>query len=372
MLLDEKTQLFRERLNKIYKVNTYKKLSPSELYDYVNFIENNKNAMHLGFFHIQIYCNERAKYLILNAKLKFYTNTESNTKINMVEKNKIISKLKYAIASSNSYIKNLRPSLYGKYHAKVVLFLENCKKNEPANFSNPNAVISLRDVSKYYVNKFNAFKVLKNVDLEINNGEFVVILGPSGSGKTTLLNIISGMDNATYGEVIVAGESLINKRDSALTSFRKRNVGYVFQQYGLLPNLNVRENVEIGANLQKNDSKKIDIDELLKVLGIFDFRKKLPYELSGGQQQRVSIARSLAKNPNVLFGDEPTGAIDEKNTKEILTLFKKTNKKYKTTIIIVTHNNLIAEMADTVIKFNDGKVSQILHNPNPKTVEEIN
>jgi putative ABC transport system ATP-binding protein len=179
------------------------------------------------------------------------------------------------------------------------------------------------------------------------------------------------MDNATYGEVIVAKESLINKRGSALTIFRKNNVGYVFQQYGLLPNLTVRENVEIGSNLQNDKDKKLPIDELLQTIGMYEYRNKFPYELSGGQQQRVSIARSLAKNPNLLFGDEPTGAVDEKTSKEILQLFKEVNNKFGNTVIIVTHNPLIAKLATTVIKVNNGKIEKVIKNNNPKTVDQV-
>lgn len=213
---------------------------------------------------------------------------------------------------------------------------------------------------------------MKNVNLKINPGEFVVILGPSGSGKTTLLNIISGMDTASYGKTIICGENLINYNSNELTEFRRRNIGYVFQQYGLLPNLTIRENVEVGANLQSNKSKRIDIDELLKTIGIYEHRNKFPFELSGGQQQRVSIARSIAKNPNIIFGDEPTGAIDEEMSKQVMQLFLDVNKKYKTTIVIVTHNPIFADLASVVIKVNNGKIADVIKNKKPKTVNQLN
>lgn len=363
--------VFKKRLKEFYKVKSYKKLGAAQLYSYIQYIENNKSLIWLNPVHIRNLCIEEKRLQELTAKFDYFKAVVSNEESKKLS-DKDKRKLKFAIVSSKSYIKNLRPSVFSKYHAKVVLHLENIKKTEPTIAHNPENIITLRNVSKYYVNQYMAFKVLKNVDLEVPMGKFVVILGPSGSGKTTLLNIISGMDNATYGDVVIANESLINKRGSALTVFRKNNIGYVFQQYGLLPNLTVWENVEIGANLQKDKSKQIDITELLNSVGMLQFKKKFPYELSGGQQQRVSIARSLAKNPTLLFGDEPTGAIDEKNTKEILQLFSNVNKKYKTTIIVVTHNALIAEMADMVIKFNDGVISQIIHNDKPKTVAEIN
>ena len=165
-------------------------------------------------------------------------------------------------------------------------------------------IIELRNVVKYYNNKVLATKALYDINLTIEKGEFIIILGQSGSGKTTLLNIISGMDNATYGDVIVAGQNIIDYNAKQLTLFRRKNIGYVFQQYGLLPNLTVIENIQIGQNLQKNKNKRIAISEILESIAISSQKNKYPNELSGGQQQRVSIARSIAKNPNILFGDE--------------------------------------------------------------------
>ena len=241
-----------------------------------------------------------------------------------------------------------------------------------SDFDNQPYAVELKNVVKYYNNKVLATKVLSNVNLQIKKGEFVVILGPSGSGKTTLLNIISGMDNATFGDTIVAGENLIDYNASKLTLFRRNNIGYVFQQYGLLPNLTVKENIEIGQNLQENKSKIIPIDEILKAIGLETQSRKYPNELSGGQQQRVSIARSVAKNPNILFGDEPTGAIDEEMSKNIMNLFVEINKKYHTTIIIVTHNPILAEIATMVINVANGSISNIKINKNPKSVDQLN
>ena len=276
----------------------------------------------------------------------------------------------------NTYFINKSAILDKYYEQKDNIDLQiYTLKEEYKNFSqfdSSNLAIKLKNVVKYYNNKVLANKVLSNVNLEINKGEFVVILGPSGSGKTTLLNIISGMDNATYGDTIIAGENLIDYNQSMLTTFRRNNIGYVFQQYGLLPNLTVKENIQIGQNLQHNRSRFISIDEILKSIGLESQASKYPNELSGGQQQRVSIARSIAKNPNILFGDEPTGAIDQQTSKNIMNLFVDINKKYKTTIVIVTHNPILAELATMVIYVSDGTVSKIKYNSKPKTVEELN
>lgn len=243
------------------------------------------------------------------------------------------------------------------------------KKTVP--FKNKDNIIELRDVVKYYTNGFTITQILKGVKLEIKKGDFVVILGPSGSGKTTLMNIISGLDRATDGVTNVCGYNLINLKDSELTKFRQKNVGYVFQQYGLLPNLTVKENVEIGSYLQTNKSKKLNAEEVLDAFGMLEHKNKFPHQLSGGQQQRVSIARAFAKNPTILFGDEPTGAVDEDMSKVVMQEFININKKYGTTIIIVTHNSIFEELGSLVIKFNNGKISSINRNPNPKSVDEL-
>lgn len=232
-------------------------------------------------------------------------------------------------------------------------------------------IIDLENVVKYYSNGVTTNKVLRGLNLKVPEGEFVVILGPSGSGKTTLLNIISGMDRASSGKTIIANKNLIFLSDTKLTEFRKNNIGYIFQQYGLLPNLTVRENIEIGAHLQKDPAKRLNIDDLLKDIGMYEHRNKLPAELSGGQQQRVSVARAIAKNPKIIFGDEPTGALDEEMTQIVLQQFVDINKKYKTTLIIVTHNPLIAEIATFVIKVGDGVIKSVIKNPNPKQIKDV-
>jgi putative ABC transport system ATP-binding protein len=272
-----------------------------------------------------------------------------------------------------TYVKDLKTLFASKHIAKLVSKLEKATKaTKSKHIVDDKHLINLQNVVKYYNNGTLAMKVLSNVDLKIKAGEFVVILGPSGSGKTTLLNIISGMDTATYGQTVVANHNLIKYNSSQLTQFRRDNIGYIFQQYGLLPNLTVKENVEIGSNLQKDEKKQINIDELLKNIGIYEQRNKFPRELSGGQQQRVSIARSMAKNPRLIFGDEPTGAIDTEMSKQIMQLFVDINKRYKTTVVIVTHNPIIADLATMTIKVANGHVENIIKTNAPKSVDQIN
>ena len=196
-------------------------------------------------------------------------------------------------------------------------------------------------------------EVLKGIDFSVAKGEFCVLLGPSGSGKSTLLNILGGIDSADSGEIIIDGDRLEDLGDKALTNYRRKHLGYVFQMYNLIPNLNVKENIETGAYLS---DKPLDIDELLKILGLFEHRCKLPNQLSGGQQQRVSIGRAIVKNPDILLCDEPTGALDYTTSKEILQLIEQVNQKYGNTVIMVTHNEAIRNMADHIIKLRDGVI----------------
>lgn len=290
---------------------------------------------------------------------------------------------KYKYCLTNFYLsfdklKSRQDKIFWKLEVKKVKQInkphsidKKYKKKNMFNNTPSNYVIELKNVIKYYTNGVTTNKVLKGVDLQIEEGKFVVILGPSGSGKTTLLNIISGMDRASLGKTIVANTNLIVLNDNQLTEFRRMNVGYIFQQYGLLPNLTVKENIEIGAYLQKDSTKRLDIDELLKKTGMYEYRNKMPTELSGGQQQRVSILRGIAKNPRIIFGDEPTGALDEEMAQNVLEQFVDINKKYKTTLIIVTHNPLIAEIASVVIHIGDGRIKNIIYNEHPKSVSEV-
>lgn len=180
-----------------------------------------------------------------------------------------------------------------------------------------------------------------------------MLLGPSGSGKSTLLNIIGGIDSADSGYISINGEKTADMNEKALTNYRRRHLGYVFQMYNLIPNLNVKENIEVGAYLS---DKSLDIDELLKTLGLYEHRHKLPNQLSGGQQQRTAIGRAIVKNPDILLCDEPTGALDYNTSKEILKLIEDVNQKYGNTVIMVTHNDAIKNMADRVIKLRDGQI----------------
>ena len=196
-------------------------------------------------------------------------------------------------------------------------------------------------------------EVLKGINFSVEKGEICVLLGPSGSGKSTLLNIIGGIDSADSGYISINGEKTADMNEKALTNYRRRHLGYVFQMYNLIPNLNVKENIEVGAYLS---DKSLDIDELLKTLGLYEHRHKLPNQLSGGQQQRTAIGRAIVKNPDILLCDEPTGALDYNTSKEILKLIEDVNQKYGNTVIMVTHNDAIKNMADRVIKLRDGQI----------------
>ena len=198
--------------------------------------------------------------------------------------------------------------------------------------------------------------VLKGLDLDIERGEFCVLLGPSGSGKSTLLNIIGGIDSADEGNLVIDGERLADMSEKNLSLYRRKHLGYIFQMYNLIPNLTVRENIEVGAYLS---DKPLDVDELLHTLGIYEHQRKLPNQLSGGQQQRTAIGRAIVKNPDILLCDEPTGALDYNTSKEILKLIETVNQKYGNTIVMVTHNDAIKDMADRVVKLRDGMIRKI-------------
>lgn len=196
-------------------------------------------------------------------------------------------------------------------------------------------------------------EVLKGIDLEIERGEFCVLLGPSGSGKSTLLNIIGGIDGADSGSITIDGERIEDMTEKKLSLYRRKHLGYIFQMYNLIPNLTVRENIEVGAYLS---DKPLDVDELLHTLGIYEHQRKLPNQLSGGQQQRTAIGRAIVKNPDILLCDEPTGALDYNTSKDILRLIETVNQKYGNTIVMVTHNDAIKDMADRVVKLRDGMI----------------
>ena len=224
-------------------------------------------------------------------------------------------------------------------------------------------MILAKDIRK----EFAGQDVLRGINLSVDENDFVVILGASGSGKSTLLNILSGLEKSDSGEVLYNGENISNYTETQLTEFRRKNIGFVFQQYYLLNNLTVFQNVRVGANLANNS----DCSEILKELGLEDKVEKYPNKLSGGEQQRVSIARALAKKPKVLFLDEPTGALDEETGRGILEYIFKLRNESKFTMIMVTHNENIAQIANKIVHVKSGKVSSIEENSTPKTVAEI-
>ena len=228
-------------------------------------------------------------------------------------------------------------------------------------------MIDVRNITKYYGTGESRFQVLKDISLKIEDGDFVVILGASGSGKSTFLNTISGLERPDAGNIFYDAEDITTLSDSRLTEFRKENIGFIFQQYYLLPNMNVEKNVRMGADLVENS----DYEEIIDAVGLGEKRRKYPSELSGGEQQRVSVARALAKKPKVLFLDEPTGALDEETGRLVLDYICKLQKEYGFTIVMVTHNLNIAEMANTVIKINSGVISDCYKNETQKNAYEI-
>ena len=231
-----------------------------------------------------------------------------------------------------------------------------------------NMFLEISDLKKSFGQGDSRVQVLKGIDLNVEKGEICVLLGPSGSGKSTLLNIIGGIDSPDSGSVSIHGEKMMDMTEKRLTRYRREHLGYVFQMYNLIPNLNIKENIEVGAYLS---DRPLDIDELLHTLGLYEHRHKLPNQLSGGQQQRTSIGRALVKNPDILLCDEPTGALDYTTSKEILKLIGDVNQKYGNTVIMVTHNDAIKEMADTVVKLRDGKIRKAYRNENKISAEEL-
>lgn len=213
--------------------------------------------------------------------------------------------------------------------------------------------LEISKIKKSFGEGESKVEVLKGIDVGIEKEEFCVLLGPSGCGKSTLLNIVGGIDNADSGYISINGEKTADMSEKALTMYRRKHLGYIFQMYNLIPNLNIKENIEVGAYLSDNP---LDVDDILRTLGLYEHRHKLPNQLSGGQQQRTAIGRAIVKNPDILLCDEPTGALDYKTSKEILKLIEEVNQKYGNTIVMVTHNDAIKNMADRVIMLRDGMV----------------
>lgn len=228
--------------------------------------------------------------------------------------------------------------------------------------------LEISGIKKHFGDGESRVEVLKGIDLEIQKGEICVLLGASGSGKSTLLNIIGGIDDADSGYISINGEKTADMSEKKLMLYRRKHLGYIFQMYNLIPNLNIKENVEVGAYLSDNP---LDVDDILKTLGLYEHRHKLPNQLSGGQQQRTAIGRAVVKNPDILLCDEPTGALDYATSKEILKLIEDINKKYGNTVIMVTHNDAIKNMADRVVKLRDGQIRKNYLNETKTPVQEL-
>ena len=219
--------------------------------------------------------------------------------------------------------------------------------------------LELKDIKKSFGTGENITQVLKGISCGIEKGKICVLLGPSGSGKSTLLNIIGGIEKADGGSISIDGELMESMNEKKLSFYRRKHLGYVFQSYNLIPNLTVRENIEVGAYLS---DKPLDVDELLHTLGLYEHQRKLPNQLSGGQQQRTAIGRAIVKNPDILLCDEPTGALDYNTSKDILRLIETVNQKYGNTVVMVTHNDAIKDMADRVVKLRDGMIRKNYQN----------
>lgn len=235
----------------------------------------------------------------------------------------------------------------------------------------PSKVIEVKNVSKYYINGNIVTRVLKDVSIDVNKGELMLIFGVSGGGKSTLLNLISGLDRPSKGQVVVCNKNLPYLTTVRLTEFRRDHVSFIFQNYNLLENLSAYDNVETGAYLQKDPSKKVDIVELFKKFGMEEEIYKFPAQMSGGQQQRVSIMRALAKNAEIVFADEPTGALDEETTKVVLDMLYRINKETGATVVMVSHNPVMAAMADRVIHVVNGHIEKVQVNEHPTPPDQI-
>lgn len=293
-------------------------------------------------------------------KRNYLTNNKMNK--NLLEKEKVNKKNKSIIPKTEKKLSRWISKNNKPHHG--------AKNLKPKNL-NTNDIIVLENVNKYVTNGYNNIHILKDINLKIKKGEFVVIYGPSGSGKTTLLTLISALDRATTGLCYLFDVNTTGVSEHGLTVLRRKHVGYIFQQYGLLGDLTVYDNVKIAASLQKDKNKIINIDELLKDVDMYEHKNKKASNLSGGQAQRVAICRAIIKNPKVLFGDEPTGAVHIDATKQILKIFKNINKKFNTTIIIVTHNDKILSIADRIIKVESGKIKVDSYNNNVKNIDDV-
>ena len=228
--------------------------------------------------------------------------------------------------------------------------------------------IEIKNARKYYGEGDALVKAIDDINLSLDEGKVYVILGPSGSGKSTLLNMVGGLDSLDDGEIIISGRNISRADKKSMTEYRREDIGFVFQFYNLIPDLTVQENIEVVADISNNP---LNINEVMEELGIASYKNRFPKELSGGQQQRVAIARALIKNPKILLCDELTGAWDSKSSRDVLRVIEKINSSFKTTIIIITHNEAIAHMADTVVRIRDGKVADCIDNKQKMSADEL-
>jgi putative ABC transport system ATP-binding protein len=228
--------------------------------------------------------------------------------------------------------------------------------------------LELKDVTKSYGESGSRTQVLRGISFGLDQGEICVLLGPSGSGKSTLLNIIGGIETVDGGSVSIDGDTIERMKEKALSKYRRNHLGYVFQSYNLIPNLTVQENIEVGAYLSE---QPLPLRELMETLGLWEHRDKMPNQISGGQQQRTAIGRAIIKNPDILLCDEPTGALDYNTSKEILALIEEVNQKYGSTVVLVTHNDAIRQMADRVVILRDGQIREEYTNEEKKKALDL-
>ena len=296
-------------------------------------------------------------------KLKKSNNKGTNDVYINAEKEQIIEDKKFLDEQEKIFKEEIRQ----------IKKLNEFSKGNPNLKNKSGNIIDIINVNKIYTSKRLIFHALHNANVSFKKGSFNVILGPSGSGKTTLLNMISGLDRATYGDIIINNVNISGLSTRQITKFRRKHIGFVFQSYNLLPSLNVADNIDVGRILQSSKEERQNIDDILDEIELSGSNKKRIYELSGGQQQRVSIARALSKSPEILIGDEPTGALDQSTSLKVLRLFQEINRVKKTTIIIVTHNPNIARLANQVIYVKDGRIEKVIkQNPiDARNIKEI-